>query len=479
MFNSDSGIFYKNETYFVFGTPKVLLSDKWCGVSAHPCYYDSEINKPSSFYLERDGFVIMSGNITGRIATALEFGENYYRYDDWSKVLDEINHRADCDSDEVMQYRSELKSSQLRQLGGVYRFDSGVALKDTMVFGVRANIPPMIAGDVYGVYAVGNGTVSAQALDTATGRFMDNKVTIKVDDWKLLQQKGIIGVMSKVTNFIEEDGLVSCVQASTKLPAELQNLDIDKVHYEAIVQAVANSRNFTVFLNSKLALNSALIDAVNNYDANVPALVGCSGNNSVADKIALLLNEHCNISRFIEGAVSSDYLELQLSDFEYEWESYANANSIVMADRVFAKSLYSYGIEAKKDIKNQFILHEAEKYGLESCVKELIAAGLDSDNRKMIQMSAITDKTELLRYFAIPNFEINGKEWSDIIRDWVNTGLYFAYHTTFGFMICNRNNWMCRDYNSVAILDSAYMPAWRVVELNEKHITYGNPGFID
>lgn len=472
--NRDSGIFFKNGCYFVFSNHYRGEWDGWSLRYARSIYAESGINKINSFYMEKDGFILLTGVISGRLAEDLEF-RSESTGNTWSELLDKINDLAESPDDVLLKHKRMPDAAVIRENGGIFAFDSSLAIKDTMLFGVRVSLAGLNAGENYGVTAIENGRVFATLLDNASGRFLDKEIALKTEDWRTLVQNKLI---SAVYRFCEPavGRLVPLVDTSAELPEEFRHLSLSGAHYNALCRGVAKCSNVTPVL-AGIGLDNSFTKALELADVDLPLVCECY-TSGCEELVTQLMTEHLNLKRFIDGPIDIEYLKLQMSDFEDDWDAFSARTNYAVTDRVYARSLYSYGWDGNGTVKEVFIRQWAKRLGIESCAEDMLLHGTELDYGMNAQMSYVKDRLALLSAFAADGLVIGGRSWFEIFNECLNKAIYLGFHTKYGFLVYSNGVWFGRDSNSVFTLNNAFTPVWRGIRINERFYSYGDTSYF-
>lgn len=485
VFNEQSGIYYNNGYVLVYGDSHDTQPDCVSMQNVFSRFIKEDLLGASDWFIEHDGFLLAQGNITPRLLEAQQIGESDPRYKDWLKQITMIRDVVNFSRNQELQHRMIM--GFITTNGNVCKYVAhNGPVRDTMIFKFTRDVPVCEQGGV-----IGDVSSYKEGQLFRVVNVVDNKIQIKEvsDDeqggrvcllgpreFKELEEAGDITAMEPLIT-------VGKVQRRSLVPVyEGQVADIPKELYkfrisdrQQLGKAIARCMNITALLVTSITMTDELLEALASTNEDVSVLFSTNIDEKSSKVIAQLVRAKLNINRFIQGAVDADYLQLQMHDFDYEFDAFVREVKFDNAYIGLIREMYSWGIQdVENNVFAQYIKFKGNQLGLINTSEYLLSDGLYTPTSVFIRWSTLKDRSELYAFFAATGLEIAGVLWSELLSRIMNNGLYLAYDMKGGFIIQIGNYWLGRDYNSLVFYDAALNPVWRALKINETYIQYGD-----
>lgn len=470
VYNEQSGIYYKKGYLLVYGDKHDVTPSNTSMQNVFSRFLHENLLGASDWYIERDGFVIARGNITQRLLDAQRWGEQDARYKDWLKQINDIE--AVSTYSETQEIQKRLSLQYVETQGNVCRYMKHEGpIRDTLAFAFTQNAGQFQVGQIYKIMNIALGVVYLrQVID---GEMVLGTITMIATDFVAYEKTGVIVSMEPImgVGMVKRLALMPVnSEAVGSIPKEALQFKIkDK---SMLRKAVAKCVNITPLLMPGITMTDELLDVLVTSIADLSPVLSADIDEDSSIVLAQLLRSKVCLSSFVYG--DANFLQLQMHDFEQEFEGFARTANISSNNLDLARELYSYGVTKIDDsLFKQYVRFKGNRSGLVKATDTLLRDGLFTENNVFIRWNTLPDKTELFTYFSAAGLTVENKSWSEWLTKIVETTNYFTFDATHGFTLQIGNARLGRDYNGLVFYDVLFNPIWRAVKINETFIQYG------
>lgn len=475
VFNTQSGIYYKNGYVLVYGDTHELRPDCVSMQNIFSRFLGEGLLGASDWFIEHDGFIIEQGSITPRLLDACNIGESDPRYKDWLKQINKIKDAVRFSKSQELQHRMTMMLVTTQ--GNVCKYVTHDGpVRDTLIFRFTRDIKNYKEGQIFKVVNVVDGKIQIRNVQENVSEVDRPTVLLDPGDYRNFEQsRTIIGVEPLITiGKVQKLSLAHVYDGPVaEIPKEFFSFNVrDR---KILRKAVASCMNVTPLLTQNITITEELLEALANTKEDMRVLFSTSVDEESSRVVAQLIHARLNIGRFIQGDVDADYLQLQLHDFDYEFEAFSREQKFDSSQINLVREMYSYGVlDIEDDVFKQYVRFKGKQLGLLDTANTLISDGLITKTNVFMRWNTLQNKNEMYTFFSAPNLKVDGLLWSDWLSKIMNNGLYLAYDTKAGFILQVGSVWLGRDYNSLVFFDTALNPVWRAVKVNETFIQYGD-----